>query len=101
VLAKHIHKELSPVQDEDEECMTTPASFGFPLQTVESAIMSVCKRNNYGLDGIPGGPKLPTALCIWRWEVNEQYRDWLPKVAKEKAEARMAERAQVRHRQKL
>jgi len=52
------------------------------------------QRNNYGLDCNDGG-KVPAALCVWRWEVKEQFRDWLPKNGREKAESRQAERIQV------
>ena len=65
-----------------------------PLNTVEAAIKSVVQRNNYGLDSI-GGIKVPAALCVWRWEVKEQHRDWLPKNVREKAEVRAAERVRV------
>ena len=51
-------------------------------------------KTNYGLDG-PLGYKLPSIVCVWRWEVRDAYRDWLPRSAKEKAEGRIAERIQV------
>lgn len=51
-------------------------------------------RNNYGLDAA-NGAKVPAALCVWRWEVKEEHRDWLPKNGRDKAELRMAERVQV------
>lgn len=51
-------------------------------------------RTNYGLDA-PLGYKLPSTVCVWRWEVRDAYRDWLPRSAKEKAETRIAERVQV------
>lgn len=53
-------------------------------------------RNNYGLDAPPGGGKVPAALCVWRWEVKEEHHEWLPKASREKADARSAERVQVR-----
>jgi chromatin assembly factor 1 subunit A len=66
-----------------------------PLQVVEAAIKSILSRNNYGLEAPQGNVKMPAALCVWRWEVKSQYWDWLPKAAKEKAEARLIERVQV------
>jgi chromatin assembly factor 1 subunit A len=93
-LSKHIRHELMPTQDEDEEYDNSPALAALPLSAVEIAIKCVVQRNNYGLDGI-GGTRAPAALCVWRWEVKEQHRDWLPKNAREKAEIRAAERVQV------
>lgn len=93
---KHIHHELMPTQDEDEEFSNiTPSSLALPINVVEAAIKDVVSRNNYGLDGLCGG-KAPAAVCVWRWEVKDEYRDWLPKNAREKADSRQAERAQVR-----
>jgi chromatin assembly factor 1 subunit A len=84
-----------PAQDEDEEYDNSSAALAaLPLSAVEAAIKSVVQRNNYGLDGI-GGAKAPAAFCVWRWEVKEQLRDWLPKNAREKAEVRVAERVRV------
>lgn len=70
-------------------------SASLPLSTIEAAIKSVLNRNNYGLDAPSSGGKVPAALCVWRWEVKEGYHDWLPKVSKEKADGRLAERVQV------
>jgi hypothetical protein len=84
-----------PAQDEDEEYDNSSSALAaLPMSAVEAAIKSVVQRNNYGLDGI-GGAKAPAAFCIWRWEVKEQHRDWLPKNAREKAEVRVAERVRV------
>ncbi|KAG6841668.1 hypothetical protein C0991_008306 [Blastosporella zonata] len=92
-LSKHIRQELLPTQDDDEgEEATTRAQAALPLSIVETALKLVMQRNNYGLDGLSGG-KAPAAVCVWRWEVMDQHRDWLPKNAWEKAESRMAERA--------
>lgn len=66
-----------------------------PLSAVETAIKAVMERNNYGLDG-SGSGKAPAAVCVWRWEVKEDHRDWLPKSGREKADNRLAERVQVR-----
>ena len=94
MLARHIHHELLPTLDEDDEGFVTLAS-ALPLTTVEEEIKSIATRNNYGVE-VPSSVKLPAALCVWRWEVRAQYMDWLPKNCREKAEARLAERIQVR-----
>jgi hypothetical protein len=70
-------------------------SASLPLSVVEAAVKSILIRKNYGLDAPLGGGKLPTALCVWRWEVKEEHRDWLPKAVREKADGRLAERIQV------
>lgn len=95
-LSKHVLQELLPTQDEDEEDGHTSisGSAALPLTVVESCITSTLTRSNYGLDAMNGG-KLPAAVCIWRWEVKEHLRDWLPKNARDKAELRLAERLQV------
>ncbi|EGN95488.1 hypothetical protein SERLA73DRAFT_113060 [Serpula lacrymans var. lacrymans S7.3] len=95
-LAKHIHHELLPAHDEDEDSSErAKIASALPLSVVEHAIKSIMSRNNYGLDG-PLGYKLPPSLCVWRWEVKDEYRDWLPKSGKEKAEARLTERMQAK-----
>ncbi|KAF8212412.1 chromatin assembly factor 1 subunit A-domain-containing protein [Mycena galopus ATCC 62051] len=91
-LSKHILQELLPVQDEDDDDNVKPP---LSLQAVESGIKSVATRNNYGLDGMPG-VKVPAAVCAWRWEAKSAHLDWLPKSAREKAENRIAERAQAK-----
>ncbi|KAF8655980.1 hypothetical protein AX16_002840 [Volvariella volvacea WC 439] len=94
-LTKHIHHELLPLQDDEEVDGNSPASAILPFTIVENAIKEVMSRNNYGLDGIGGG-KPPAAVCVWRWEVKSDHLDWLPKNARQKAETRMAERAQAK-----
>jgi chromatin assembly factor 1 subunit A len=97
VLAKHIRNELLPAQDEDEDNINSGSadvSASLPLSTVEAVIKSILCRINYGLDA-PHGGKLPASLCVWRWEVKEEHRGWLPKAAREKADGRLAERVQV------
>ena len=97
VLAKHIRSELLPAQDEDDDdinCGSANVSASLPLPVLEAAIKSVLSRNNYGLDAPPGG-KLPATLCVWRWEVKEEHRGWLPKGVRDKADGRLAERIQV------
>jgi chromatin assembly factor 1 subunit A len=98
VLAKHIRSELLPARDEDDDDINSGSanvSASLPLPVIEAAIKSVLSRNNYGLDAPPSGGKLPAALCVWRWEVKEEHRGWLPKGAREKADGRLAERIQV------
>ncbi|KAG0705051.1 hypothetical protein DFH29DRAFT_908572 [Suillus ampliporus] len=94
-LAKHIRSELLPSFDEDDDSRRESISVALPLLVVEHAIQLLMLRTNYGLDG-PLGYKLPSIVCVWRWEVRDNYRDWLPKSAKEKAETRMAERVQAK-----
>ncbi|KAG1891349.1 hypothetical protein F4604DRAFT_409243 [Suillus subluteus] len=94
-LAKHIRSELLPSFDEDDDSSRESISVALPLLVVEHTIQSLMVRTNYGLDG-PLGYKLPPIVCVWRWEVKDDYRDWLPKSAKEKAEARIAERVQAK-----
>ncbi|RDX48339.1 hypothetical protein OH76DRAFT_668083 [Lentinus brumalis] len=94
-LSKHLQQELTPAVDEDEEeDGNTPAIL--PLETVEEAIKAVAKRVNYGLDNPGEAGKVPAAWLIWRWEVFDKYRDWLPKTAREKADNRFRERQQAK-----
>ncbi|KAG6821095.1 hypothetical protein H0H93_007254 [Arthromyces matolae] len=88
---------MLPTQEVDDERENggALAQAALPLDVVEAAIKTVLHRNNYGLDGIAGG-KAPAAVCVWRWEVKAQHRDWLPKNAREKAEQRLAERVQAK-----
>ncbi|KAJ7694195.1 chromatin assembly factor 1 subunit A-domain-containing protein [Mycena rosella] len=91
-LSKHILQELLPVQDDDDDQNLPPP---LTLPVVESAIKSIANRNNYGLEGT-AGVKAPAAVCVWRWEAKPAHLDWLPRSAREKAETRMAERAQAK-----
>lgn len=93
-LSKHIQQELLPTMDEDEEEYRTPTIL--PLEVVEHAVKSVAKRVNYGLDSPLEGGKVPASWLIWRWEVSDLGRDWLPKNAREKVDNRWRERQQVR-----
>lgn len=94
-LAKHVRLELLPVQDDDDEDRAKRANDSLPPSVVEAAISSIMERNNYGLEA-PALAKLPAALAAWRWEVRDEFKDWLPKSARDKAEARLEERKQVR-----
>ncbi|KAL1947649.1 hypothetical protein VTO73DRAFT_13373 [Trametes versicolor] len=93
-LSKHVQQQLLPAVDEDEEEDSTAAIL--PLDTVEDAIKSVAKRVNYGLDNPLDGGRAPAAWHIWRWEVSDECRDWLPKNTKEKVENRLRERLQAK-----
>ncbi|KAH9952186.1 hypothetical protein B0H21DRAFT_17436 [Amylocystis lapponica] len=93
-LSKHVQKELLPIQDEDDDGSNTATS-ALEVEAVEKAIKSVANRNDYGLDPVGEG-KVPAALHIWRWEVKDEFKEWLPKAAREKAEARWAERTQAK-----
>ncbi len=93
-LTKHIRQELLPTTDGDTVENSSHISEALPLNVVEAAIKFIMNRNNYGLNPLNGG-KVPAAVCIWRWEVKEEFWDWLPKSGREKAEQRLAERVQV------
>ncbi|KIJ69338.1 hypothetical protein HYDPIDRAFT_105932 [Hydnomerulius pinastri MD-312] len=93
-LAKHIRSILLPGQGEVEDAHRASLESCLPLPVVEHAIKMVMTRTNYGLDGALG-QKIPAAVCVWRWEVQAPYKEWLPKSAKEKVEARVAERDQA------
>ncbi|KAF8810148.1 hypothetical protein BYT27DRAFT_7240947 [Phlegmacium glaucopus] len=95
-LSKHIHHELLPTLDEDDNKDTSSLTHAaLPLALVENAIKAVLMRNNYGLDA-PSNIKIPAAVCVWRWEVKSEHLDWLPKNSREKAEARQTDRIQAR-----
>ena len=82
------------MQDDDDEDRAKRAGEALPLSVVEAGINSIMDRNNYGLDA-PALTKLPAALAAWRWEVKDEFKNWLPKSARDKAEARLEERKQV------
>lgn len=94
-LTKHIHHELMPMQDDEEqEDGNSPAATMLPYSLVETAIKDAVTRNNYGLDVVDGA-KAPAATSVWRWEVAVENYNWLPKNVRLKAETRLAERIQV------
>ena len=95
-LSRHIQQELLPAQDEDDEEACKTVAQALPLDVVEKTVKSVASRQNYGLDNSNGGIKVPAAWQVWRWEVEDEYRCWLPKAAQEKIQARFLERQQVR-----
>lgn len=94
-LSKHIHQELLPALDEDDDNVDTSSTHAaLPLTVVENAIKTILIRNNYGLDA-PLGVKIPAAVCVWRWEVRSEHLDWLPRNSREKAESRLTDRIRV------
>ncbi|KAJ3562966.1 hypothetical protein NP233_g9247 [Leucocoprinus birnbaumii] len=95
-LAKHMQQELMPPQeDEDDDAKANPATSILPLPTIEQAIKATLFRNNYGLDAL-NGTRPPAAVCVWRWEVQPNSKEWLPKSARDKLEARLMERIQAK-----
>lgn len=94
-LAKHIHEQLIPAADEDDDnTVASATSAALPPAIVEQAIGEVLTRNNYGIEA--GVSKMPAALHVWRWEVKKDHLHWLPKNSREKAELRRTERCQAR-----
>ena len=89
-LSKHIQQELVPDNDDDDsEC---PASI-LPLSAIEGVVKLLATRVNYGIESPLA--KTPAALCVWRWELNQDYLLFLPKVSRDKVDARLADRIQV------
>lgn len=89
-LSKHIQQELDPDNDDDDsEC---PASI-LPLSAIEGVVKLLATRVNYGIESPLA--KTPAALCVWRWELNQDYLPFLPKVSRDKVDARLADRIQV------
>ncbi|KAG9318534.1 chromatin assembly factor 1 subunit A-domain-containing protein [Chiua virens] len=93
-LAKHIRSILLPAPGEVEDAHRLSFELNLPLSVVEHAIQMVMTRVNYGLEA-PLGQKLPATVCVWRWEVRDAFKDWLPKSSRESTEARLAERIQA------
>ena len=89
-LSKYIQQELAPDSGDDIE---SSASI-LPLTVIEDVVKRLATRVNYGIDSAL--TKTPAALCIWRWELKQEYLSFLPRVSREKAEARLADRIQVR-----
>lgn len=94
-LAKQIRSILLPGPGEVEDAHRLSLESNLPFPTVEHAIKTLMTRINYGLDA-PLGQKPPAAVCVWRWEVQDAYKDWLPKSARDSMDARLADRIQVR-----
>jgi hypothetical protein len=88
-LSKHIQQELVPDDDDDTGCSASI----LPLSTIEDVVKLLATRVNYGIESPL--TKTPAALCVWRWELNQEYLSFLPKVSREKVDARLADRIQV------
>ncbi|KAG8217560.1 chromatin assembly factor 1 subunit A-domain-containing protein [Butyriboletus roseoflavus] len=93
-LAKHIRSILLPGPGEVEDAHRLGLESNLSLPVVEQAIKMVMTRINYGLDS-PLGQKPPAAVCVWRWEVQDAYKDCFPKSARDSVDARLAERIQA------
>ena len=91
-LSKHIQQELAPDDGEDTE---RSASI-LPLSVIEDVVKLLASRVNYGIESPL--TKIPAALCVWRWELKQEYLGFLPRVSREKVDARRADRVQVRWR---
>ena len=89
-LSKHIQQELVPDDDDDD---TGCSASVLPLSAIEDVVKLLATRVNYGIE-YPL-TKTPAALCVWRWELNQEHLPFLPKVSREKVDARLADRIQV------
>lgn len=96
-MSKHIQQELIPAQDEDDEESCATFATALTLGVVEKSVKSIADRINYGLDAIhaPNGRVSPS-WQVWRWEVRQEFRSWLPKTVQDKVVVRLKERQQVR-----
>jgi chromatin assembly factor 1 subunit A len=88
-LSKYIQQELSPDGGDDIDCSRSI----LPLSVIEDVVKLLATRINYGIDSAL--TKTPAALCIWRWELRQEYLGFLPRVSREKVEARLTDRIQV------
>ncbi|KAL1668410.1 hypothetical protein GGF50DRAFT_111239 [Schizophyllum commune] len=97
-LCKHIqHTLLPPPDDEDDaDPATTDLARMVPLSAIEAVVKRVASRVNYGLEA-PDGCKPPASACAWRWEIGQDYKDWLPKNIREKADVRRQDRLQAKN----
>ena len=89
-LSKYIQQELTP---DDEEDIDNSASV-LTLNAIEDVVKRLATRVNYGIESSIA--KTPAALCVWRWELKQEYLSFLPRVSREKVDARLADRIQVR-----
>ncbi|EPQ58751.1 hypothetical protein GLOTRDRAFT_104339 [Gloeophyllum trabeum ATCC 11539] len=94
-LCKHVQRQLLA---EDDDINRSPPDAVLPLAVLEKEIKSIAERKNYGLDSSADGVKVPASLCVWRWELDRQFWDWLPKSARERAETRYQERLDAKAR---
>lgn len=90
-LARHIQQSLTPEDLEEDEYANSLAN-PLTLPSIERAIQSVADRVNYGMDWVE---RTPASLSVWRWEVREDKREFLPRASRERLESRISERLQV------
>ncbi|KAL5490433.1 hypothetical protein ACEPAI_5266 [Sanghuangporus weigelae] len=90
-LERHLQEALRPEETETDEANSSGASL--TTIAIESAILRVCDRVNYGIDWME---KVSAATSVWRWEVKEEMYDMLPKASRERFESRLAERRQAK-----
>ncbi|KAI3610383.1 chromatin assembly factor subunit [Moniliophthora roreri] len=96
-LARHINSQLLPSEDDDDDAVNAAAASQLLSTTViEQTIQATMDRKNYGLESDLTN-KLPTSVCVWRWEAKEPYKDCLPKNAQEKVASRLAERVKAKN----
>lgn len=89
-LSKYMQQELAPDDGDDVDCSVSI----LPLSVIEDVVKMLATRVNYGIESAL--TKTPAALCVWRWELKQEYLCFLPRVSREKVEARLADRIQVR-----
>ncbi|KAH8117500.1 hypothetical protein DFH11DRAFT_1575389 [Phellopilus nigrolimitatus] len=91
-LAKQIQGALKPEDLESSEVEGAEVA-ALNLAVVESAIVAIADRINYGIDWTE---RVSAPLSIWRWEVKEQKFDFLPRIGRDRFEARLTERKQAK-----
>lgn len=89
-LSKHIQQELAPDDEDDINCSASI----LPLSVIEDVVKLLASRINYGIES--SLTKTPAALCVWRWELKQEYLGFLPKVSREKVDARRLDRIQYK-----
>ncbi|KAL1717346.1 chromatin assembly factor 1 subunit A-domain-containing protein [Schizophyllum commune] len=97
-LCKHIQHTLLPPPDDEDDADPATADLArmVPLSAIEAVVKRVASRVNYGLEA-PDGCKPPASACVWRWEISQDYKDWLPKNIREKADVRKHDRLQAKN----
>uniref|UniRef100_D8PWL3 Chromatin assembly factor 1 subunit A dimerization domain-containing protein n=1 Tax=Schizophyllum commune (strain H4-8 / FGSC 9210) TaxID=578458 RepID=D8PWL3_SCHCM len=97
-LCKHIQHTLLPPPDDEDDADPTTSDLArlVPLSAIEAVVKRVASRVNYGLEA-PDGCKPPASACAWRWEISQDYKDWLPKNIREKADVRRQDRLQAKN----
>lgn len=89
-LSNYIQQGLIPDDEEDSD----NADSILPLNAIEDVVKRLATRVNYGIESSLA--KTPAALCVWRWELKQEYLGFLPRVSREKVDARLADRIRVR-----